>query len=718
MLKKISFASGIDKDDTTLTREGGYVDGDWVRFWRGKWQVKGGWEAITNDTFTGYARGAHSWQDNNSNKVFAWGTPTKLYAYIGGAILDITPNKAEGTLENPFTTENGSDVVEVEHDQHGLLVDDNITFSHAVAVGGITIDGAYTVTEVLTPNKYTITHSSSATSTVSSGGGYVDFVATLEAGLTDGEGGSGYGTSTYGSGTYGSASAGDFFPRTWTLDNWGENLMACPRGGAVFEWQPALSYSDIIEDGAFDSGTDWTQGTGWSVGSGVATKTAGTASNLSQDIESEAEGGKTYRLTFDATFTAGEIQIGVNAGYTTPAIVDIGLPLDQSGSYSRLITLPAEPLDLVFQADSAMAGTIDNVTFSLEDDAYRIDTAPAHNVGLLVSSDRTVVTYGTVNSDGEYDPLLVRWSDRENNRSWIPGGSSIAGSLPMSIGGQAITGLSSREQNLIWTDSGVHALIPSNGSTAYTLPLLGEGCGAIGPLAVTSHSGRVFWVTGDGVPYTLQSSVSDVGISQPMPIESGVRQDFYDNITINQQEKIQCWINPRFTEFWTLYPDQRDGVEVSRYQAFNWVESHWSVGTIDRTTVISSGTEDFPVGFGTDNKIYYHEKGTSANGDVLSAYIVSGDFDVGDGENLMHIRRMIPDFKNQSATVTTTLYSRPWAQGSQTTHGPYSFLTSTLKKDMRATGRHFSVRYDISAFDARCREGTLAFDVQETGQKR
>lgn len=717
MLKKINFASGIDKDDTTLTREGGYVDGDWVRFWRGKWQVKGGWEAITNDTFTGYARGAHAWQDNDSNKVFAWGTPTKLYAYIGGAILDITPNKAEGTLTDPFTTTSGSAVVEIEHDQHGLIADDSVTFSHATAVGGITVDGAYSVTEVLTPNKYTITHGSNAGSSAT-GGGNVDFVATLEAGLTDGEGGSGYGTSTYGSGTYGSASAGDFFPRTWTLDNWGENLIACPRGGAIFEWQPALSYADFIQSGDFTSASNWTLGTGWSIGGGVASKASGTGSNLSQDIESEAEGGKTYRLTFDLTITGGDLQIGVNANYATPAIVDIGLPINQSGPYSRLITMPAEPLDIVFQAGGGVTATVDNVTLSLEGDAYRIDTAPAHNIGVLVSFDRTVVSFGTVSSDGEYDPLLVRWSDRENNRSWVPGGSSIAGSLPMSIGGQAIAGLSSREQNLIWTDSGVHALIPSSGSTAYTLPLLGEGCGAIGPLAVTSHSGRVFWVTGDGVPYTLQSSVSEVGISQPVPIESGVRQDFYDNITINQQEKIQCWVNPRFFEFWILYPDARDGLEVSRYQAFNWVESHWSVGTVDRTTMISSGTEENPIGFGTDNKLYYHEKGLSANGDTLTAFIVTGDFDFEDGENLMHIRRMVPDFKNQSAPVTATLYSREWPQASQETHGPYTLGTSNRKTDLRATGRHFSIRYDISAVNNRCREGSLLFDVIRTGQKR
>lgn len=697
MLRKINFAPGIDKDDTAFTRAGGFVDANWVRFQRGKWQVIGGYEEVSASTFTGLARGATSWQDNSGNKIIAWGTHSKLYAYIDGSIVDITPNKGEGTLEDPFETKNGSAIVTVTHDQHGLDAGDTITFSHAVAVGGITVDGAYTVTEVLTSNKYTITHSSTATT--ATGGGNVDFVATFDAGNING-----------------SASAS---PRVWTLDNWGENLIACPVGGAIYEWQPALSYADVIVGGDMTSAADWTIGANWNVSGVRANHTAGGAGNLSQDIEGKVDGGKTYRLTFDFSHTSGgTVTIGVNAGVSAPAIVDIGLPINQTGSYSRLITMPAEPLDIVFQAETDFAGWIDNVTLSLEENAYRIDTAPAHNNGIMVSSDRTVVAFGTVDVDGNWDPLEARWSDRENNRSWVPGGSSIAGSLPMSAGGKAVAGLASREQNLIWTDGGVFALIPSSGATAYTMTLLGEGCGAIGPLSVASYSGRVFWVTNDGIPYTLQSSVSEVGISQPMPIESGVKRDFFENIASNQQEKIQCWINPKFNEFWLIYPDSRDGTEVSRYQAFNWVENHWTVGSISRTTIINSGTEKYPVGFGTDNKLYRHEKGTSANGGTLSAFITTGDFALDPEEQIMHVRRMVPDFEDQSATITVRVYFREWPQSSQETFGPYSFLTTSKKIDFRATGRFCSVKYEISSTDASARSGTQLFDVIPTGQRR
>lgn len=712
MLKKADFKSGVVKDDTALSAEGSYVDAQWTRFSRGKFEWMGGYEAATSSTYEGLVRGAHSWQDNSGEKALAFGTAAKLYAFYGGEILDITPNKAEGTLDGPFTTDGSTGVVIVDHDQHGLNAGDSITFSHAVAVGGITIDGEYEITEIVTANKYKITHSSNSSS-AATGGGYVDFVAAFDVGLVDGTGGAGYGTGAYGEGGYGEPLTGDTFPRTWKLQNWGENLLANPRGGALFEWQTDLNYSDFI-----NSGTGfWTAGTGWTATALGGTKTAGTAANLSQDIEADAVGGKTYRLTFDLTASSGEIQIGINAGLTSPAIVDVGLPCNVTGSYERLITLPAEPLDLVFQGDSSFAGSIDNVTLAVESNAYRIDTAPAHSEGMIVASDRIVILYGSIEADGDFNKLLLRWSDRENNRTWVPSGSNVAGEIQMSIGGAAVAGLASREQNIFWTDSAVYSLVPDINNT-YSLVLLGEGPGAIGPLSVASYSGQVFWITKTGVPYTLKSSVSDLAISQPIPVQSAVQDEFINNLSIGQEAKVCCWINPEFTEFWILYPDDRDGLENSRYQAFNWTEPHWTTGTLARTTMLSSGIESFPIGFGADGVIYFHEKGTSANGGTLSAFVETADFDLSDGDNLMHLRGIIPDFKDQRGNINLTIYGRPYANGTRTSSGPYALTTSTQKKDFRVTGRILAMRFEAAGSNIAVRNGSLRFDMQKTGQRR
>ena len=59
----------------------------------------------------------------------------------------------------------------------------------------------------------------------------------LAAGNIDGTGGAGYGTGAYDVGDYGEPSTADYFPRTWSLANWGQNLIACPRGGQPAIWE-------------------------------------------------------------------------------------------------------------------------------------------------------------------------------------------------------------------------------------------------------------------------------------------------------------------------------------------------------------------------------------------------------------------------------------------------------------------------------------------------
>ncbi|MBO6755475.1 MAG: hypothetical protein JJ902_04060 [Roseibium sp.] len=704
MLKKVEFKPDVFKDDTELTAESAYVDAQWVRFRRGKPQIMGGTEEKNASTFTGLARGAHSWQDNDGNKIVAWGTHNKLYAEIGGSILDITPNQAEGSLTNPFATESGSTTVTVTLTQHGLAVGDSITFSHALPFAGITVDGSYTIVSVVNADKFTITHSSSASGS-GPGGGNVDFVIPLDTGLIDG-----------------TASAD---PRAWFLQNWGQNLLALPRGGRLFEWQPATSYDDVIVNGGFDLNADnWTLGTNWAWSSSGGQQklllNIVTTSNVSQDIEGKVEGGKTYRLTVDfenLNGTSGGITIGINAGISAPAIVDIGLELNKTGSYSRLITMPAEPLDLVFQAQGTRI-FLDNVTLTPLATAYSIDTAPVRSEGMIVAADRIVILMGTIEADGDYNPLLLRWSDRENNRTWIPDSGNVAGELSMAVGGNAITGLASREQNIFMTDSAVYSLVPDAANT-YALVLLGEGPGAIGPLAITSHSGRVFWLTKQGVPYTLQSSVSDLAISQPVPIESGVQKDLFDNIAANQQAKIQCSINPEFNEFWILYPDGRDGDECSRYQAFNYIEKRWTTGSLARTTLISSGVESNPIGFGTDNKIYLHEKGTSANGSALAWHITTGYVDLNDGETHMRLRRAVPDFHDQGGDINLTINAkqRP-QQATPITRGPYTFTTTTESVGFKLTARRIQLKWSGSSTNARGRFGAIILDIEPSGQKR
>lgn len=229
---------GLVSDDTTFAATGRYADASNVRFWRGRAQVIGGWEAITTTALTGVCRKLFGWTDNSAVLNIAAGTHSALQVYQGGAVFDITPFGPPTLLgSNPLTVTNGSAVVTVAHVAHGLTSGDSVTVAGSAAVGGITPNGTFTIT-VTGVDAYTYTFTSNATSNATGGGSGVIVTPqkVLPAGNVDGTGGAGYGTGTYGTGTWSSPSTADYFPRTWSLSAWGQNLIANPRYGAIYAW--------------------------------------------------------------------------------------------------------------------------------------------------------------------------------------------------------------------------------------------------------------------------------------------------------------------------------------------------------------------------------------------------------------------------------------------------------------------------------------------------
>jgi hypothetical protein len=712
-LAKVEFKSGYQKDESGLQGEGAWIDGDRMRFRRGKPQVIGGWDYMTTQDFTGIVRGAHDWADLNGNSLLAFGTATHLYAFIGGLRVDLTPYVAHGVLTNAFTTANGTPTVTVEHSQHGLRSGDVITFSNSDPVGGITVTGAYSIT-VVSVDSYTITHGSNASSTVAAGGGSVDFTVPLPAGNVDGAS-TGYGTSGYGIGSYGTASVTDLEPRIWSLDNWGEKLLANPRGYGLYEATVQPAYPELVNNGAFASAASWAQGTDWTIGSGVATKAPGTATNLSQNMTGLLTGGYVYEVTFTVARTAGTVTFKVNAGSVLsvggfPTTTSASAPINKSGTYTRQFYAPSSATDIVFAADATFDGTIDNVSVKLYSKAYRVSTAPTNIDYMFVDPNRIVVALATQETDGDFNPLLVRWSDQDNNRQWVPDTDNLAGEYTLASGGRVLSGIATRQQNMIWTDSSLYSMQFSGDTAAFSFRLLGTGCGIIGRNAAAEHNGIVFWMSQEGF-YIFQGAV-------PQKIDCSLYRDVFDHLAEDQNEKIYAGINGAFDEVWWSYADSRDGVECSRTVVFNWIEQHWSDHKFARSTFLSAGVFPNPIGFGTDHAIYFHEIGNTAAGNSLNPYIVSGDFDIEDGNNLMVIRRIVPDFDDQTGDVAFTLYAKPFPNGTEIAGGPYTATPSTQMLNMRRLGRQFRVELSSTATNCFYRIGALRFDALKSGALR
>jgi len=233
-LKKLQLKPGVNRENTRYTNEGGWYSCDKVRFRQGTPEKIGGWQRISTNTYNGVCRALWQWATLNGVPYLGVGTNTKYYIAYGGAYYDITPVVSTVTLTNPFTTVSGSATVTVTAVAHGATTGTFVTFSGATAVGGLTLNGEYQIT-VLTVDSYTITAASNASSPAT-GGGTVTAAYQVSAGTEIAVSLSGWGAGPWGFGAWGIGSSGSASIRIWNHQNFGQDLIYGPKGGAMYYW--------------------------------------------------------------------------------------------------------------------------------------------------------------------------------------------------------------------------------------------------------------------------------------------------------------------------------------------------------------------------------------------------------------------------------------------------------------------------------------------------
>lgn len=710
-LAKLNFAPGVYLDDSPLSAEPYYIDADKVRFRDGKPQTIGGWERASLTSLTGICRGAVTWVDNGRNPFAAFGTHLRLYGMdVDGNVTDITPVISRGELSNPFSTTNLSTTVTVAHTAHGLVEGQKVKFSNASAVGGITINGEYTVNASPATNSYEITHSAAATSTAGPGGGTVDYEYFLAPGQVDGLGGLGYGTGGYGSGGYGSSASGYvLYPRTWSLHPWGQNLLANPRGGGLYEWAPNTSATELVTNGSFTgSATGWTLGVNWTYGANVADATLASA-DLEQNISLPI--GAWCLLDFDMTRSAGTL---------TPyhGSTAIGAAISATGTYKRVFFTGSGGTRALKFTGAGFTGTVDNVSVKVLTTAHIVTNAPTQIGSFFVTSERIVVALGCPDANGNYDALLVKWCDQEDNQDWTESPSNLAGSYVLSHGGRIVSGRAGLGTNLIWTADGVYRMtyVPDP-SVVYRFDLIGTGCGLIGPNAVALVGGVFYWMTPSGEFYA-----SD-GINV-RPLRSTVARDVRDHIAWVQQDKVYAFGIGQFSEVWWLYPDGRDGNECSRYVAYAPLESAngpvWFNGVFDRTAWTDASVFEYPLAVDDDGAIWFQEKGFTQDGATRSWEITTSFFDPADGDTHFDLLCMQPDAEDLQGGYALTITAK-WsdARGKfEEVFGPYSINPTTGQIDLRVTAQEMSIKWSGTDAPTFWRKGADRFDIRPRGRRR
>lgn len=241
MLKTLTLRPGVDKQISPTLDEGGWSDGNLVRFPYGVPQPIGGWQRFSQSLVQGVARALHAWSQLDATRNLAAGTNLRLSLFSGGGLFDLTPARSLAVPEGRLGTVAGSTLVTIYLLNHGCSVGDIIVMPPGTVADTLVLGGEYAVTAVPNTGAFQITAAAAAQDTVIGGAG-LTITALLPSGNADALQANGWGAGPFGSGTWGtprSATIDSGAVRLWSLDNWGEELIACVRQGGVYDWKPS-----------------------------------------------------------------------------------------------------------------------------------------------------------------------------------------------------------------------------------------------------------------------------------------------------------------------------------------------------------------------------------------------------------------------------------------------------------------------------------------------
>jgi hypothetical protein len=350
--------------------------------------------------------------------------------------------------------------------------------------------------------------------------------------------------------------------------------------------------------------------------------------------------------------------------------------------------------------------------------------APTAVLQVMMSDiDRHVIAFGC-NPIGSstIDPLLVRFSDRENAVDWTPTATNSAGGVQLSSGSYIIGAIRTRQEILIWTDMGITSMRFVGAPFVFTFNEVASGMSLISPNAAVSVGNQVYFMD-KGSFYVYAGSVQRL----PCSVLDHIFSDFNDE----QAFKVFGAPIPEHNEVIWFYPSS-DSAEINRYVIYNYLEQSWSIGTTSdgftRTAWNPAYSQDFPLAAGKldttdDNFLYYHEFGHSADGSSFTAFIESADFDLDpDGENFMFISRIIPDLEYRGSsdtgnTVSITLKGRNYPLESLASLDTISVTPNTTFVNTRARSRQTAIRVENSADNFGWRLGDIRLDLRQDGRR-
>ena len=580
-LSKVVFKPGINKDKTNYSQEGGWYEGDKIRFRQGFPEKIGGWMVENFNQYVGAARSLYSYNTLTGDRIFGIGTNLKMYVFAGTTVYDITPLRITyntGTTpstDNSLETTDTSNVITINLVGHGAIEGDYVTISGAVDIGGIPaaeINVEHVVTFV-DSNTLTITVTTNATSTVAAGGGTI-IVAAFQWNI-------GYSIATLG---YGWGTS------TWSRSTWGS-------GSTIpVYFNPALEYQD----------------------------------KFNNDLIFNRRDSFIYYWSYTSSF-------GNRAVYLS--------------SIGGAVAVPQQVNLILF--------------------------APSGHLFAMGCTNYDA-TAGAPNYLGDFDPLLIRWANVDGDvgpepENWQPTVTNTAGFLRLKSGSEIIAATNTRQETLVWTDYSLSSIQFLGTSEVFALQELSNSISIMGPKVVAEANNMVFWMGND--KFFVYSGRVDT-------LPTTLKRYVFDDINREQSQLFFAGTNREFNEVIWFYVSE-DASDIDRYVIYNYQESIWYYGNLDRTAWIDASVADHSTAL-SDGWVYSHEKGRDdgqplgAAPVAIDAYIQSADMDIEDGNQFMLLRRIIPDIDFTDSDLNNTVTGAALVPQAMMTVGVRNFPGATV----------------------------------------
>ena len=615
-LVKMDFKPGIYRESTQYAEKGAWYDVDKVRFRAGKPENIRGFETRVSSTFDGAARDLLTWADNRRLKRATFGTSKKLFEHNGDQIFDITPVSASTTLTNAFSVALSANTVTVSSPSHGRSTGDFVFFTSSTTVGGNILLGTDTYpVSVINSNTFAIDVATTASAAQSSsGGGTVHFL--IGTGTDNAVAGLGYGAGSFTAGV-------------------------CAAGGRGWNQPTSTGASDFTS-----------QITQWSL------------DNFGEDVVANRRGSSIYLYDTDASATPLRATLVSGATNSTPTTVN-----------------------------SIIVSPNDRHLICLGSNQFNTTASPT----------------------GTFDPMTVRWSNQEDITNWVPSLSSTAGETVLTDGTEIVGGVRSRNAINIWTDNSLWTMTFVGPPFTFQFQQLGSNCGLIAPHAAVDYDGISVWMGYDNF-YVFDGQVKN--------LDCTVRRFIFDRLNRDQKDKIFAGINSEFKEVIWLYPS-KDSEECDSYVIWSPSENYWTYGSsifttfADKTVFGNTITTGVTAG---GNNLYNNEPAGvfTENGQPQSSFIESADFDMADGNEIMFLSRVIPDFTLNDGALTFSIKTKDFPESStarEKPQPPHTVTNSTVKIDMRARGRQGRIRVSCNAANTSWRWGSVRLAIQPDGRR-